>query len=1219
MKNYTFFALLMALSLLGFAQQPQLVIPSGHYSFVDRLAISPNGEYVLSGGADGRVKLWNLEGKELQTFRFGYQWVNAMAFTPDSRHILAGGMTGVIKAWNLEGELLFQSRERAYWEVLALSTNNELDEVLAVLNKRIIRLDREANIIGRREFEEETTLEAAFFSPDQDMILGYLENNAYILDTAGQVLHHFPLEDNIVSASWVASEGIVLATMADVFVWEMATDAFQQMPPPDEEENEIVVYTFAQVSPDLKYMAIGVDYYNSEVEYRESAVTLFNMETEELHTISVPQWVYKGIFSKDSQRFLFLNHSMNEDRVFTRLEQYAVGGRKLADYDVGGLAEAFNGLAFLPDRQYLLSAHSDSTLVRWDLRASNPELLRKHQQALLDVQLTSNGSAIMTVEGYSLQIYSSTVKRKIQAINILDTDGQLLHRLSGPAVEQWDKVAFSPDGQSLLTLDTNGLLSLRSLDGDILRSFNYEEKGQLATFQHFAQSPDGQYVVASSGEQDLTVLWTRDGKFAHAFAPPDAVVEGRGVPSCLAFSPNGRSFLVGYYSAPGAFLWGVDGSAIAGIGWGDPGRVAAVGFSADGRHLILARNNGKMGVWNSDGEELFEVQAHEGLIQSIEAVPGTSYLVTISQDESIKFWNLKEERELAQLINLRGNERVISAPDGLFDASPQAMESMYYSLGLETLELEQLKERYYEPNLLPRLLGLMEGGIREVDAMQSLPLFPRVNAWINQDKLFIELEERSGGIGKVTLSVGKNKELLADANPSRLDLLSIELKDFEQFFIPGQDNYLNIRTYNTDGWLRSQAYVLAYRPEDTATKEEGLAFLPGPDKALEEIALYAIIVGTSQYRGSQLNLKYPDRDAAILAEALHKAGTPLFGDRLHIQSLTTDSSQPPRKEEVRKAFVDFAAQAGPEDILLIYLSGHGITYPPNSEQGQFYYLTTDISSDKLDDPVILQNQAIAQDTLLAWLREVRARKQVLILDACQSGQVVDRLEAGQKMLNPDQERALERMKDRSGLFILAGSAANKSAFEASRFGHGLLTYSLVRNMPVVAAQNNQFVDIGQLFAQVREDVPRLAEQIGEIQEPELIGSSSFDIGIINESVSIPKVEAKPVFTRSFFELEEEPFDQLELSKAIGRQLDRYSSGKNPSIVYLNLLSFPHSYRLRGRYEVNEKGVSVRAWLYKGQERATQFSVEGSTGQIDQLAEAITIKAFEWLQQQGKDF
>ena len=66
---------------------------SGHSENVNSVAFSADGTYILSGSADGTLKLWDVaSGKELRTFTFpghGDQLVLAV-FSPDGKYILVG-------------------------------------------------------------------------------------------------------------------------------------------------------------------------------------------------------------------------------------------------------------------------------------------------------------------------------------------------------------------------------------------------------------------------------------------------------------------------------------------------------------------------------------------------------------------------------------------------------------------------------------------------------------------------------------------------------------------------------------------------------------------------------------------------------------------------------------------------------------------------------------------------------------------------------------------------------------------------------------------------------------------------------------------------------------------------------------------------------------------------------------------------------------------------
>ncbi len=78
----------------------------GHHDNVNAVAFSPDGSMMLTGSTDQTAKLWDMEGRELMTF-FGHQKaVTAVAFDRMGQRVITGSNDRTVKIWDLSGKLL---------------------------------------------------------------------------------------------------------------------------------------------------------------------------------------------------------------------------------------------------------------------------------------------------------------------------------------------------------------------------------------------------------------------------------------------------------------------------------------------------------------------------------------------------------------------------------------------------------------------------------------------------------------------------------------------------------------------------------------------------------------------------------------------------------------------------------------------------------------------------------------------------------------------------------------------------------------------------------------------------------------------------------------------------------------------------------------------------------------------------------------------------------
>jgi basic membrane lipoprotein Med (substrate-binding protein (PBP1-ABC) superfamily) len=171
---------------------------------------------------------------------------------------------------------------------------------------------------------------------------------------------------------------------------------------------------------------------------------------------------------------------------------------------------------------------------------------------------------------------------------------------------------------------------------------------------------------------------------------------------------------------------------------------------------------------------------------------------------------------------------------------------------------------------------------------------------------------------------------------------------------------------------------------------------PGPRAAL--------VIATSAYADPELSqLRAPARDADELVQVLADPDVAAF-------TVTPLINQP--EPRIRRAIGAFLADRGTDDLVLVYLSCHGLL----DKRGRLYFAAADTAKTQLGAT------ALESAWLLDQLDECRARRQVLILDCCFSGAFA----RGSKGDLDLQQRLAGQGRGRS---VLTASRAGEYSFE----------------------------------------------------------------------------------------------------------------------------------------------------------------------------------------------
>ncbi len=232
--------------------------------------------------------------------------------------------------------------------------------------------------------------------------------------------------------------------------------------------------------------------------------------------------------------------------------------------------------------------------------------------------------------------------------------------------------------------------------------------------------------------------------------------------------------------------------------------------------------------------------------------------------------------------------------------------------------------------------------------------------------------------------------------------------------------------------------------------------------------VHALLIGVNKYpalpRGLQLS--YAVNDATALQKVLKEQYG--FAD----VTLLTDAQA--TLSAMRTALSSFAdnTKIKPDDLVLVYFSGHGQTVPTASGGTMGFLIPSDAKVD-LNNPT---NSAPYLDTCLPmkqvwdYLDLSPAKHAVVIADACFSG-LLARTRGGSGLSN----RALEVMLAKRARQVITGGAGGQKTAERDDIGHGVFTAKLIDELNARAAAKNRAFTLSDLFASLQEQVSNATE------------------------------------------------------------------------------------------------------------------------------------------------
>lgn len=1089
----------------GDAEIIETILQKGHSRYVSCVAFSPNGKFVVTGSMDNTIKLWDFKsGKEIRSFSEHTGPIRTVFFSPDGSKILSASADNKALVYDVEtGAVLveiIQKKDRL-WKACFSPDGSK---ILTMADRGVISLwnSESGELIGDYKKSYKGTISSQWFAADgQGFMSLYNHKQTRYTNLGDSTLNKsFDIEQAYSYAISPNNKRLVVATATmKVEVVDLEKGEIERTIVPNKEQSCSGCNTDIDLSNSGKILATvnrysGVDVWNvingerlAHFDYESSWVDEVKISPNEKYVVVTADdestvWniktgkkqldlVFDGleclpVFSPDS-RFLLTTNENNTAALWnieTGRKERAFQGylsRKRDDgmkFDQGNWYHSniiryinMKSAAVLhPNGLWLAKTNIDSSVVLLNIETGKVErVFEGHSQAVLSADFSADGKYLLTASG----------DRTLKIWNV--ETGELQKTIIGHGGLVFD-ARFSSDGNYIVSGSWDATLRVWNVKTGKLHSYvNIEEASPIRV----AFTPYDLYVVSADINENVKMFEVDAAKeFRDIIGHTRAVVD-------IAFSPDSR--LMATASLDGKVkIWDLLSGMLVRKLSGHRSGVYSIAYHPNNNFLLSGSNDRSIKVWDlTTGKVVKTLTGHSGGVTSLSIPDNGKTLVSCTTDGEIKVWNLEEYTELYTYIQIDRSNWLAKTPSGYFDGSPSALKQINYVSGTEVIPVNALFEKYYTPNLIKRIQAgeEFEEQTNDLKALiQSAPslqlslieddvLDETVNTdsvvWF-KEKLQVSLNVIDNGRGVDEIRIFNNGKLIQN------DVFA------DQSVRAGKKHSMLVEVPVSTGENKITAVALNKDRTESLPVTMNVYY----DGVESEIDLYILSVGINKYQNPAYELSYAVDDAKAYGKRIKNSANAIFNQVEEVFIKDEDAD----KAGIEKAFADMAAKAGPEDVFIFYYAGHGaMGMNRETREKTFFIVPYDITKMYGDYDLLLQ-KGVSSDELLAFSKQIKAGKQMFILDACQSGGALEAFNAR----GADREKAIAQLARSTGTFFLLASGAVQYASEAKELGHGIFTYAILEGLEGSAdgGSKDDKITANELKSYVEDRVPELTNE-----------------------------------------------------------------------------------------------------------------------------------------------
>jgi WD40 repeat protein len=492
-------------------------------------------------------------------------------------------------------------------------------------------------------------------------------------------------------------------------------------------------------------------------------------------------------------------------------------------------------------------------------------------------------------------------------------------------------------------------------------------------------------------------------------------------------------------------------------------------------------------------QKFLEPALHSGFINAISFSANNQRLAVGSSDGQISVWSIPDTKLLCRFVAINQGNFVSLNTNGYYRISKDAHHGVGFRMGTTVYPFDQFDLKFNRPDMIAKDLGLAPAELIATYKMAYQKRLKRMG--VKEDDLgnILQLPEIKI-LNKIPLVTGsKNLAISVSAldNSTALTRLNVYVNDVPVYGTSGKP----IQAMANQIVREELNLILSSgrnKIQVSVTNKSGLESLRESIEISCTVpakpTLHLVTVGVSHFSNGAYNLTYADKDAQDLANLLN---TPKERyQQVIVYSMLNENATREKVMGLRPVLEKTAV----DDEVILFIASHGLL-----DNKLDYYLA--MHNTNFSNPA---EGSLKYEEFESLLDGIPARKKIILLDACHSGELEKETDAldvsfssgttgngsvkfrgfntGNIRPGSDLSNSFELMKElfndlsrQTGAVVIASTSGKEFALESSDWKNGVFTYSLLEGMRSGKADQNKNTEItiSELRAYVNQRVMEL--------------------------------------------------------------------------------------------------------------------------------------------------